>query len=64
MERNPVFSGLTVCPYYLKRFPEFLLCGLRGVAMTGNRTDLTDRRTDGRTEGQKHYTLRNPLRGV
>ena len=44
-----------ICPFHIKRFCEILLCGLRGVAMTRNRTDGL---TDGRT-GQKHYTLRN-----
>ena len=33
-----------LCPFHLKRFLEILMCGLRGIAMTRNRTDgRTDR---------------------
>ena len=40
-----------VCPYYVKRFYEILLCGLRGPASCDDKKQ--DWRTDGQTDGSK-----------
>ena len=53
-----VYAHLHIMSFITTKFHEILLSGFRGVALT-RKTGLTDWQT-----GQKHYTLRNSLRGV
>ena len=56
------YAYLHTMSFITTKFQEILLRSFRGVALT-KKTGLTDWLTDWQT-GQKHYTLRNSLRGV